>query len=211
MKKFIILESIDKAYRFGLHLEETEVGIVGIVNFHFVMKGEYEMLLTDCMGENFYTKMQDNPYSFSLPESFTISGIIMADIFQNGSLVASGVSGGGENLKDYQKFLKSTEDYVVKEDLTQKTDAEYLDEADYYIKKAKSMYHETVNTPRNLFKKPKTTFFDTIKQDFNLLYSVGNDDHLLCKKFKNSKWKKELFISSYSFFSERYGGIDIQS
>jgi len=220
MKKFIILESIDRVYRFGLHLEETEFGCVGIVNCHFNLEDDYELLLTDYMGENFYITMTDNPFSFSLPAEFSINGLIMADIFKDGSLVASGVCGGKERKHiDYDKFIKSTQDYVVKEDKN-KSDEDYMLEADYYINKAKKLFSEEKkqNEERSspVKESQPQSFFDSIKEDFNFLYSAGEEDYLLRKKFKNSVWKKvdisgEVYILGKIYASAGVVGEELPS
>ena len=198
MKKFIVLESGDKSHRVGLNLERTECGVIGIVNFHFAINGEYELLLTDEKGENFYAKMQDNPHSFVLPETFMLDGVIMADIFQNGALVANGISDNIFINKDHEKYLKNTENYLSKD----KSNQDYFLEADYYIKKAKQLYGEEQQKEN----KNSPTFFDGIKEDFDLLFSMGNEDYLLCKKFKNSRWKKVDISGEVYILGKIYAG-----
>lgn len=183
MRKFIILESEDKKYKFGLHLEENEYGIMGIVNSHFLDEEGYELLMTDEKGENFYTAVDENPCSFRLPKTFSIGGLLLADIFKDGSLVASGVSGGEERNNNFanqrnKTFCKVT-DYEA-------TEADYFKEAEYYIKKAKMMFCE--ENKANFSE--KTPFFDKIREDFDLLFESGENNYFLAKKFKNSYWRK---------------------
>lgn len=183
MKKFIILESEDKKYKFGLHLEENEYGTVGIVNSHFLDESGYELLMTDEKGENFYTAVDENPCSFRLPQNFSIAGLLLADIFKDGSLVASGVSGGEQKnsnlVSQHNKILGAVADYETSE-------TDYFKEAEYYIKKAKMMFCEENKADFS----EKTPFFDKIREDFDLLFEAGENNYFLAKKFKNSYWRK---------------------
>ena len=216
MKKFIVLEGGEPAVKFGLHLEDAEFGVVGIVNCHFNLEGEYEILLTDCQGENFYAKMNDNPFSFSLPPEFSLSGMIMADIFKDGGLIASGVSQEHQAYdKKYEKFLQSTEEYLAQEPL-QTPDEVYAAEAKYYTEKARELFgsKEEKSEKNSAKKQQEPMFFDAIKQDFNFLYSAGEDDSLLKRKFKNSRWKKvdisgEVYILGKIYASAGVMDVDL--
>ena len=219
-KRFILLSNELSGLKFGLHLERSEFGIVGILNFHFSPECEYELLLTDEAGENYYAKADSNPFSFFLPRGFSLSGSILVDIFSEGGLVASGVMGSGDNKanSNFNKFIKSTNDYVV----NYETDEEFENlkqEANYFINKAKELYNQNEQTlPEN--NKPeqkspknakKTTFFDKIKEDFNFLYSVGEEDYLLTRKFKNSVWRKVVIGEEVYILGKIYAGRVIDS
>lgn len=207
-KRFMLLNNDISGQKFGLHLERTEFGMIGILSFHFTPESEFELLLTDEGGENYYTKSDANPFSFFLPASFSLNGTILVDIFSNGGLVASGVMTSGETRIDkVEKRAESTKSHLTNEE--QEEDFLKLKkEASYYIEKAKSLYGENsiANKPQQLkpsnFKESqnfsqnkdglvrKPTFFDKIRDDFDFLYSVGEADYLLSKKFKNSIWRR---------------------
>ena len=208
MKNFMILESNNGTYRFGLHLEKTEFGAIGILNFHFIAEGEFELLLTDSMGENFYAKMSENPYSFSLPPNFLINGMVTADIFKDGILIASGVSErASKNKVNYGKDLGGRQEQL-ESTLINDTNENYLKEAQFYINKAKELYREESNKDNNK-NLQKATFFDSIKDDFELLYSIGAEDYLLKKKFKNSLWRKVDISGEVYILGKIYAGAGV--
>lgn len=183
MRKFIILESEDKKYKFGLHLEENEYGIMGIVNSHFLDEMGYELLMTDEKGENFYTAVEENPCSFRLPKTFSIGGMLLADIFKDGSLIASGVSGiDGKIAGSVNRRKQSDCDFLD----NQSDEGNYMQEAEYYINKAKMMFRDEKEQKTE----EKTPFFEKIREDFNLLFDAGENNYFLAKKFKNSQWRK---------------------
>ena len=173
-RRFFLLDNKDGGFKFGVHLEDSEFGIVGIVNFHFMIQGEYEILLTDRMGVNFYAKMQENPVSFSLPKEFVVDDELKIDIFEKGKLVGSWP----------QCVTKSSNaNCEIKDNLYEQ---DVFKEAEYYIARAKELFGETKKDEIKL----ESYFFDTIKEDFELLYSIGVADYSLARKFKNSLWKK---------------------
>lgn len=191
-KHFYLLTSKDKLLKFGIYLEETECGIVGIVNFHFNPTEQYEILLTDENEENFYTVMDSNPYSFALPENFVLTKDVLIDIFCNNVIIAS-TSNITEEIKNEPKT-------------NSKSDEDYLSEADYFIKKAQKIFS---NNKEISASKNKELFFDTIKNDFDMLFDVGDEDYLLSKKFKNSVWRKVDFSGEVYILGKIYAGSSV--
>ena len=174
-RKFFLLDNKDNGYKFGVHLEHCEFGVIGIVNFHFVVKEEYEILLTDRMGVNFYAKMRENPFSFSLPKEFVVDDELKIDIFERGCLVGSWPQKEDASNQFESKMEKSNNDENI------------FKEVEYYINRAKEVFGGGSGIEE---KKLESYFFDTIKEDFELLYSIGVADYSLTRKFRNSVWKK---------------------
>lgn len=193
-RRFFLLDSKENGLKFGVHLETSEFGIVGIVNFHFPLEDEYEILLTDKMGLNFYAKMQENPFSFSLPKEFVVDDNLKIDIFKKGTLVGSYLK---NDVRD--KLLPDSEYNVCVSD-------DIFKEAEYFIEKAKKLFGETKNEEIKL----ESYFFDTIKEDFDLLYSIGEIDYSLSKKFKNSNWRKIVIGSEVYLLGKIYAKADEQ-
>lgn len=173
-RRFFLLDNKENGLKFGVHLENSEFGIVGIVNFHFVIEDEYEILLTDKMGLNFYAKMNDNPFSFSLPKEFVVDDELRIDIFRRGVSVGS-----------YAK-KNTIESQTVQSDIKVSVSDDIFREAEYYISRAKELFGDTKKEETKL----DSYFFNTIKEDFELLYSIGCEDYSLSRKFKNSDWRK---------------------
>ena len=175
-RKFFLLDNKENGFKFGVHLEDSEVGIIGIVNFHFLVNDEYEILLTDRMGINFYAKMQDNPFSFSLPKEFLVDEGLKIDVFKNGLLVASWPHEYESNVNEFCSPSNS------------RSESDIFKEAEYYIERAKQLFGESSKKEKS--SNLESYFFDTIKEDFELLYSIGVSDYSLARKFRNSIWKK---------------------
>ena len=173
-RNFFLLDNKERGVKFGVHLEKTELGTVGIVNFHFLMCGQYEILLTDSHGINYYAKMEENPFSFSLPKEFVVDADLKIDIFEEGEPVAS-----------FPK-VKKNECTLSFDENPKHYSSNIFEEAEYYIEKAKELFGEEKKK-----EKPSIPcFFDSIKEDFELLYTIGQIDFSLSKKFKNSYWRK---------------------
>jgi len=195
-RNFFLLDNKEMGLKFGIHLENTELGTVGIVNFHFLVNGEFEILLTDSHGINYYAKMQENPFSFSLPKEFVVDQDLKIDIFEAGEVVAS------------RPTSTKTEKNTESERKNQKTDADIFEEAEYYIEKAKELFGEKKTSESRI----EPLFFDSIKEDFELLYSIGEEDFSLSKKFKNSCWRKvdiggEVYLLGKIFSSNLDTGV----
>ena len=185
-RNFFLLDNKERGLKFGIYLEKTEAGTIGIVNFHFEMQVEYEILLTDEKGINYYAKMKENPFSFSLPSEFEVTSDLQVDIFEEGALVAS---------REKQKPETALNTPI------EKSEEDLFAEAEYYIEKAKALFGEEKQTSAYI----KSTFFESIKEDFELLYSIGEKDYSLSKKFKNSVWRKVDISGDVYLLGKIYG------
>lgn len=192
MDKFFVLSGSGGRVKMSITLTRVEIGKIGIIN---LLNSEpsltcpLELLLTDSGGENVYEVIQELPFRFCLPDEFNIDGKILVDVFSFGKAIVSGVIQEG----NFNANLKATN---VDEEFYYNKDYNYLynnsniteeekEEARYYAKKAQKLYSNHC-----LGEAPQQTFFDEIKNDFNLLYGVGTDDYLLTKKFGGSRWRK---------------------
>lgn len=182
-KSFYLLTDSVRGHKFGVVLEKTECGIIGIVNCHFSSSDEYEILITDSTGENFYGVIKENPYVFRLPSGFVVDDEIIVDIYSSEELIAT------NQLKSVP-----TINFEQKGDLT----GEELAEAQKFIEKTRGLYSEE--------KPASAPFFDKISGDFNLLYNAGEDDFLLSKKFKNSVWRRVDVAGESYILGKIYAG-----
>ena len=137
-KTFLLLDDNIRGFKFGVYLERTECGVVGIVNFHFSLKGVFEILLTDSKGENFHAKMLENPFIFSLPMNFDVDERVLVDIFFEDELIASGET-KKDVVKNESKNSLAVENWLKNEP---KITEDYLAEAREFISKAKDLYGE---------------------------------------------------------------------
>ena len=205
-KRFIILKS-QSGVIYDVRLDRVEIGVVCVVDVLGRDVKETEILLTDANGENAYARISTNPYSLVLSEEFDIDSVVMVDIFSGGTLVASGKINekGGDNFaKDLDfgdietsKYFKSNNDYLTADNLDNLAKQESSfdlpidEEARYYINKAKKLYGETKESLKS--QPQESSFYDKIKEDFELLFAVGEEDLSLNVLVKNSEWKKLVF------------------
>lgn len=172
-KKFFLVDNGVRGLKFGVFLERTEFGSIGIVNSHFNLTEKYELLLSDSDGENFYGEISENPYVFSLPEGFNILGDVLVDVFLGEELIASNSPPGVTKPNaGVDEWLDETSKNYPKDNFREVQD---------FISRAQKLYSK---------ERPSASFKDKIGEDFDLLYSAGTDDFLLAKKFKNSAWRR---------------------
>lgn len=180
-RKFFLLDDNERGYKFGVFIERTEAGVIAIVNMHFPFVSGFEILLTDSKGVCESVKITENPFSFSCRNDFIIDEFMIVDIFLYDQLVVS-------NIIDTKINLEKSQD-------------EYEKEAKDIIEKAKMMYNRPEEKQQN--------FYSKIGSDFDFMFSSGEEDYLLSKKFKNSVWRKVKVASETYILGKIYAGKSV--
>lgn len=154
-RKFLLLDDETRGYKFGVHIEETEVGTLVIVNLHFPFKSGFEILLTDSTNNSESAKITENPFTFILKKDFVVDENLVVDVFLFDQLIVSNVS--EINIK-------------------KKTDEELKQEADYYIKKARKLYSSEKKTEMNKISSDFNIMFGAGEADFLLSKKFKNSE-----------------------------------
>ena len=194
MDEFYIIANVNNNIKMSLNFIDTEIGkvcIINIVSGHEKLMMEAELLLTDAGGENVYEKVNEFPFKFVLPPLFNTKSMVLVDLFSDGKAVVSGkINYGDKTERSKENILPEEAENLC--NYNAGYSSELLSEAEYYINKAKELYNKEFKESKKeeSFLAQPTSFYDKIKDDFDLLYSIGVEDYLLVKKFKFSKWRK---------------------